>query len=294
MPSSGRDRTLYWVPAIFAVGAAIALYGPVVAGLVRQWYDDPSTAYGAWLVAAAAFVVKRRWKMLKSTAVRPYDPGFLLLGLALAVYAVAVLAGDLFLLRLSMPLCVAACVLCLLGLTHGRLLFAPIGLLLLAIPLPKTVVAHVTLPLQLFASQLAASTLDVLGIPVSRAGNLLALPDITLEIAQACSGLQSVVSLVSVAAICAAVVPLTLRRGLFLIVLAVPVAIVGNGLRIATTAVLATWIGERAVHGAIHEATGNIAFLLMCAAILGLLVATRPQRRDESLVVASASLGGER
>jgi exosortase len=113
-------------------------------------------------------------------------------------------------------------------------------------------------------------------VPVSRSGNLLVLPDvIVLEIAQACSGLQSVMSLVAVSAICAAVVPLSVRRGLLLMIAAVPLAIVGNGLRVAATALLTLWIGESAVHGVIHELTGHVAFLVMCAAIVGLVIMTR-------------------
>ena len=274
--SSARTPALYWLAPTIAAAAATSLYAPVIAGVVRQWYDEPDTAYGAWLVAAAAFVLARRWSALRATPRSPSNLGFLLLLGALAVCAIGLLAGDLLLLRASGPLVAAASVMFLYGTAHLKLLAAPLLLVFLAIPVPRTIVAHLTVPLQLVASQVAASTLETLGVPVSRSGNLLVLPDvIVLEIAQACSGLQSVMSLVAVSAICAAVVPLSVGRGLLLVSAAVPVAIVGNGLRVATTALLTLWIGEAAVHGVIHELTGHLAFLVMCAGIVGLVILTR-------------------
>lgn len=274
--SSEPALTVDWLVPTIAAAAATSLYAPVVMGVVRQWYDEPDTAYGAWLVAGAAFVVARRCRALRTTPSSPSNLGFILLLGALAVCAVGLLAGDLLLLRASGPLVAAACVLYLFGTAHLKLLAAPLGLVLLAIPVPRIIVAHLTVPLQLVASQLAESTLEILNVPVSRSGNLLTLPDvIVLEVAQACSGLQSVMSLVAVAAICAAVVPLSVGRGLLLLIAAVPVAIVGNGLRVAATALLTVWIGEAAVRGMIHELTGHLAFLVMCGVLVGLVFLTR-------------------
>jgi exosortase len=110
---------------------------------------------------------------------------------------------------------------------------------------------------------------------VVRDGNLLTLPNITLEVAEACSGLRSVISLVAVAAVCGALIPLSWKRSALLVVAAIPIAVVGNGFRVAATGILATWIGPIAVRGAIHEATGFVAFLAMCVATLAFQVLTR-------------------
>jgi exosortase len=101
------------------------------------------------------------------------------------------------------------------------------------------------------------------------------LQNITLEVADACSGLRSAQSLVSVAAVCAAIVPLSPRRGLLLMSAAIPIAVVGNGLRVAATGLLTTWIGEVAVRGTLHELTGFVACVLVCAGTFGLLFVTR-------------------
>jgi exosortase len=97
------------------------------------------------------------------------------------------------------------------------------------------------------------------------------LDQITLEVAEACSGLQSLLSLGSVAAVGAALLPLDRWGRTVMFAAVVPIAIIGNGLRVAATGWLATWIGEMAVRGFIHDATGYAAFLVMCGGLFSLL-----------------------
>jgi len=273
------------VGAVAAVAAAV-LYGPVVAGLVRQWYADPVSSHGVLLVAAAAFVTWQRRARLAAAEVRPRNWGFGLLALALAGYLAGSLAGDIFAQRVSLPLAVAGTVVALAGTVHARVLLPSMALLLLAVPLPSSVVTALTLPLQLVASQVAAVLLGAASIDVVRQGNLLILRDITLEVADACSGLRSLVSLISVAAMVGALLSLGIQRTAFLMVAAAPIAVIGNGVRVAATGFLTTWIGEAAVRGVLHDVTGYVAFAGMCAAIVLLQRATRWRSRTPIAQVA--------
>jgi exosortase len=270
-----RDRGPALIPVLLVILAATALYASIAAGIVHQWFDDSNSSHGILLAAAAAIVVWRVVPALRATPAAPRDEGFAVIGLALLVYVVGFLLGDVFVLRASMPILIAGVVLTLWGVGHTRALLAPIILLALSIPLPAVLVTNLTLPLQLVASQVAAGVLTAVHVPVVRDGNLLALPNITLEVAEACSGLRSVISLVAVAAVCAALIPLSIKRSALLVAAAIPIAVVGNGFRVAATGVLATWFGPIAVRGAIHEATGFVAFLAMCAATIAFLVLTR-------------------
>jgi exosortase len=258
-----------------AILAAAGLYGPVVAGVARQWWVDPVSSHGVLLVAAAALVLRRRWAALRALPPAPRNWGFMLLACALLLYIAGTLAGDLFTRRVSLPLTIAGGVVALLGTGHLRLALAPLSLLLIAVPLPGVVVTNLTLPLQLASSQVGAGILHAANVEVIRQGNLLMLRDITLEVADICSGLRSLVSLVSVAAMLGAVLSLTPQRAIFLIVAAAPVAVIGNGVRVAATGLMTTWVGEAAVRGALHDLTGYVAFLMMCAVIVLLLMATR-------------------
>jgi exosortase len=263
----------------FAVGLAIVaaagLYGPIALGVARQWWVDPVSSHGVLLVAAAAFVLRRRWAALRALPAAPRNWGFVLLAGALLLYITGTLAGDVFTRRVSLPFTIAGIVVALLGTSHLRLTLAPLSLLLIAVPLPGVLVTHLTLPLQLASSQVGAGILQTAGVEVVRQGNLLILRDITLEVADICSGLRSLVSLVSVAAMFGAILSLAPQRAIFLIVAAAPVAVIGNGVRVAATGVMTTWIGEAAVRGALHDLTGYVAFIMMCAVIILLQLATR-------------------
>jgi exosortase len=259
-------------PALVAVaGAAALLYGSILIGLARQWASDPAASHGVLLAAAALFVAWRRVPALRTLDLRPRAAGVAVAAVAMVVYLAGSLAGDLFVQRLSLPLALAGAVLATAGTAYFKVLFAPIALLAIAIPLPAIIVTYLTLPLQLVSSQIAADFLHATSIPVTRQGNLLVLDNITLEVAEACSGLQSLLSLGSVAAVGAALLPLD-RWGRGLMFAAVlPIAIIGNGLRVAATGWLTRWLGEMAVQGFVHEATGFAAFLVMCAALFSLL-----------------------
>jgi exosortase len=264
---------------VLAVAAAASLlYAPVAAGLARQWYQDPASSHGIILFAAAAFMVRRRLPLLRATAPAPANAGFALLLASLTLYAVGSLAGELFVLRISAVASLAAIVLTLCGTTHLRLLTSPFVLLLLAIPLPALVVTTLTLPMQLVASQMAATLLNSAGIATIRDGNILALSNVTLEVAEACSGLRSIVSLISIVAVCKAVGAIRTRGALALALATIPVAIAGNGMRVAATGVLAHLFGAGAARGLVHDLTGYVAFAGMCAVLVGLNAALN--RRD--------------
>jgi len=265
-------------PAAVAIIAATTLYASVVAGIAHQWFEDPDTAYGMLLIGASLFVFRRRVPALRRLARVPSDSGFVVVVAALLIYIVGTITGDVFFLRISLPGVLLGSVVALCGVAHARTLLPSLALLALAIPLPAVIVTRLTLPLQLVASQIAAGVLSLAQVPVLRDGNLLTLPNITLEVAQACNGLRSVVSLVAVAAICGAVIPLSIRRTILLVAAAIPIAVVGNGLRVAATGLMTLSMGDRAVSGTVHEVTGVVAFVAMC--IVTLLFLRTTQRME--------------
>jgi exosortase len=129
------------------------------------------------------------------------------------------------------------------------------------------------------ASRMAETLLAAGGVNVVREGNLLRLDNAMLDVAEACSGLRSVISLISVGAICAALLKMTPGRGAMLIALTVPIAVAGNGARIATTGYLTEWFGEGAARGVPHDVMGYVAFAAMFAATVLVVRLTRPSRR---------------
>src|SRR5439155_9733445 len=164
--------------------------------------------------------------------------------------------------RVSFVVVVAGLMWFLTGRRSIQAIVAPLIFLLLAVPLPALLVNTATLPLQLMASRMAESLLSLIAIPVFRDGNLLVLPSGTLEVAEACSGLRSLVSLAALGGVLAWAADGSMVRRGALVLLAIPIAIVMNGLRIAVTgAVVERWAIPLAT-GNWHLLTGWITFIV--------------------------------
>lgn len=266
--------------AVAVVLAAVAwMYGRIVPGLVAEWLSSPDASYGAILAAVAAVLIWRRRRAIVD-AIDPAAPATLPMGLLIggaALFVVGQLGADLFLTRLSLFVVLTGAVWLLTGARAMRTMAAPLAFLAMAIPLPALLVNAITLPLQFIASRIAEATLTFAGVPVFRDGNVLALPSATLEVAQACSGLRSLVSLVAIGALLGWLTPGGVVRRASMVVLAVPIAIVMNGLRIAATGIACETIGPRAASGAWHEATGWLTFV---ASVVLLAVSQRVLERS--------------
>jgi exosortase len=269
------------VAAAAASAAAAVLYAEVAAGLARQWYQDPDTAYGALVLAAAVIVARHRWPAFRSVAVRASGSGMAALVAAILLYIVATLAADVFLLRVSMVASGVATLWFVCGPDRVRALYPALVLCLVAIPLPSAVVTELTMPLQLAASRCAEVILSAGGVDVVRDGNVLTLSYITLEVAEACSGMRSMATLLSMVAVYWAMAPTATSRVWLLAAAAVPVAIAGNALRVVATALLASRMGEQAAAGRVHDATGFLAFVVMCGALAGVLLLVSNRRSPE-------------
>jgi exosortase len=250
---------------IAGAGAALAtLYGGVIAGLAREWTSSPDASYGLilFVVAIAIAWQRRRQFLAAADAHAPALAGFLVLLTGLCAYLVGIFGADLFLTRVSVVVVLTGVLLLVAGARATRMLAAPLAFLLMAVPLPTLLVNAITLPLQLVASNIAERTLMLLSVPVFRDGNLLTLPSATLEVAEACSGLRSIVSLAAVGAMLAWAGHQALWRRAAIVMLTLPIAIVMNGFRIAATGVACETWGPHVASGGWHTFTGWITFVV--------------------------------
>ena len=259
-----RGLALTGALAASAAGALVALYAPAIAGLAREWASSADASYGLiLLVIAGAIAWQRRTRFAQAADARARSYGGLALLLAgLMLYLVGLLGADIFLTRVSMIVVLSGMVWFLAGGRATRLMAAPLAFLLMAIPLPMLLVNAVTLPLQFVASRIAESVLALASVPVFRDGNLLTLPSATLEVAEACSGLRSLVSLAAIGVVLAWASERTIWRRALLVLLTVPIAIVMNGLRIAATGIMCESWGSQYASGGWHEFTGWVTFVV--------------------------------
>jgi len=246
---------------ILALTIAI-VYAGTIAGLAREWTSSPDASYGLVLVAVALAIIWRRRADLARASDMPSSSaeGLPLFVGGLLLYVLGQLGADVFITRVSLVVVIAGAWWFVAGARSVRCVAAPLIFLLMAIPLPTLVVNAVTLPLQLTASRIAEQMLATAGVAVFRDGNLLELPSASLEVAEACSGLRSAVSLGAMSVLLAWTQPSWPHRAA-LVLAALPIAIVMNGLRITATALACeAWEAEAAT-GAWHTLTGWLTFV---------------------------------
>ena len=257
------------------LAAFLALYGGILLKLSQDWLKDDNYAHGVLVVPIVGYLVWQRRDALRELPLNPSAAGSLVVAGSLGVLLIGTAGIELFLTRVSLIGVLAGIVIYLFGWAHLRLLAFPLAFLLLMIPLPAIVFNHVTFPLQLVASRLGVATLQALEIPVLREGNVIVLANTTLEVAQACSGIRSLVSLLTLALLYGCV----LERGAavrFTIALsAVPVAILANGVRVAGAGAVAHYYGAEAATGFLHTFSG---WFLFATSVVALVVLDRLAR----------------
>ena len=248
--------------------ATLLVYLPVLTSLARQWASDENYSHGFLVAPFAVYLGWRRRHELTAEPVRPHWIGMMVALCSLALLVAGRLGAELFLTRISLIGLIAGTVVFLYGIGHLRLLAFPLAFLLLMIPLPAIVFNQIAFPLQLLASSAGQSVLDAASIPVLREGNILILPTITLQVVEACSGIRSLVSLLTLAIILGALTEQRVWARLLLAALAFPVAIAANAARVAGTGLMAAWIGPQAAQGFLHEFSGWVVFIVAFALLL--------------------------
>jgi exosortase len=163
-------------------------------------------------------------------------------------------------MRSSLVLILVGAVLFLFGWEVLKVLLVPLAYLLLMIPIPAVIYDAVAFPLKLFVTRVSVLSMKALGVVVVQEGNILMFPNITLEVADACSGLRSIMSLLALGVAYAFVLHPKIRDRVILVLSTLPIAIATNCLRVVATGVLAQHFGAAAAEGFFHEFAGLFVF----------------------------------
>jgi exosortase len=143
-----------------------------------------------------------------------------------------------------------------------RAVLFPWIFLLFMIPIPAIVLNQITFPLQLLASKAAAVSLPLLGVPVLREGNIIQLPAMALEVAEACSGIRSLMSLATLAIIYGYLLEPRISIRVILALASIPIAVLANSLRIIGTGLLVQYWDPDKAQGFFHEFSGWVIFVV--------------------------------
>jgi exosortase len=290
-----------WKPA--AIAAAISfLYLPVLLKLGGDWWTDENYSHGLLVPFIIGFMLWTERERLQRAA-RASHPSLLVGGVSLLLAVLALWAGtagaELYIQRMSLVLLLAGIVIYFWGARLLRLMIVSFVLLVLAIPIPAIIFNQIAFPLQLFASRCAVWAMRMFEIPVLRQGNVIELLPLgaretkKLEVVEACSGIRSLMTLVTLAVVFAYFTRPKSKtdagggdgdeprgrfhflkrwsfwRSLAIVLSAIPIAILTNAARVSGTGILAHFYGLEVADGFFHSFSGwvvyVVAFLLLFA-----------------------------
>jgi exosortase len=258
---------LAWLPyAAIAILLAI-LYYRVAVKLVYDWYTIPDYSHGFLVPLFAAFLVWDKRKVLSATPIQQTWAGITLVVFSIAVLILGVYGVELFTARMSFVMLLTGLIWTFFGWAMVRALQFPLLVLILAIPFPAIVFNQITFPLQLLASKIASDILPLLGVPTLHEGNVIKLPIMDLEVAEACSGIRSLMSLFTLAVFYGYFLERTTKRRVILALASIPIAVAANVARIVGTGLCVQyWDPDKAL-GFFHEFSGWVMFVISLACL---------------------------
>ncbi len=289
---SSAPRKL-WQPLLVAA-AVLFVYWSVLLRLGRFWWEDENYSHGLLVPVIIAYIL---WTERERLARIPVRPALRWGGAGVVCALVALWAGmagaELFVQRTSLILMLAGVALYFWGWRMLRAVAVPLLLLALAIPIPTILFNKVAFPLQLFASRCAVWAMRQFDIPVLRDGNIIELMPLgsvttkKLEVVEACSGIRSLMTLVTLAVVFAYFTHpdegdkeggvggnkrlsryATLRSAL-IVLAAVPIAIITNAGRVSGTGVLSHYYGTEVADGFFHSFSGWVVYVVAFLLLFG-------------------------
>lgn len=247
----------------------LILYGEVFKKWAVDIWTDPNYSHGMLIPLVSLYIIKQRFSRLRETASSFCNTGLLFILPALVLFVLGTVAGEQFSQRVSFVILFYGLVLFLEGKAIARLLLFPIALFLFAIPLPYILYNAIAFPLKLIATKIAAAAISLFGMPVFRDGNIIHLPHTTLEVVDACSGIRSLMTLITLAFLLASFMLHSFLKQALVIILALPVAVLANAGRVAVTGML-TKYDPAWSSGIPHEITGWVVFVISFGVLIGI------------------------
>ena len=252
------------------VGLVVWLYAPVMARLSKQWWTDPNFSHGFFVPVFSLYVLWQNRSRLAAIAPAPSLWGLAIVLFSLCTLILGIFGAELFLSRVSLMFLIAGMVVFLHGWPMLRAVLFPLAVLLLMVPIPSIILNQITFPLQILASKFSAWFLPLLGVPVLREGNVINLPAMPLEVADACSGIRSLLSLTCLAVMYGYLLESRIAIRVVLALASIPIAVLANGLRIVGTGLLVQYWDPDKAEGFFHAFSGWLIFVVSLAMLFAL------------------------
>lgn len=255
-----------------------AVYHQIVYRMGLQWFNDENYSHGFLVPIIAAYFFYQKRHEIFQTEARPSILGAYALGLWAIMFILGSYASEYFVMRSSLIVLFGALTLFYFGAEVLKRMALPIGYLFLMVPIPYIIYDSFAFPLKLFVTKVSVIALKLMGIVVLREGNIIMFPNIVLEVADACSGMRSIMSLLALSVAVAFVGNFSTARKWIIVASAIPIAIITNAGRVIVTGVLSQFFGAAAAEGFFHEFAGLAVFVFAMAMLIGLAALLRRKK----------------
>lgn len=246
------------------------LFGTTIVNLIQDWSTNDNYSHGFLVPFIVGYMIWQKKDQLARLVIKPSNVGFWVIIFAMIVHILGNIGAELFIMRTAIVITIAGLCIISFGIRITAAIAIPLAYLMFMVPLPAIIWNKIAFPMQIFSARLTSNVIQFIGIPLLREGNVLHLPNTTLEVVDACSGLRSLTSLLALSAAFACIVKLTNISKWLLFLSAIPIAILVNILRLTSTALFARYIGPETAQGFLHDISGIIVFIAAFIILYGL------------------------
>jgi exosortase len=265
-PFPTQEKFLLPLTLLFAA----TLYWTVLPKLVLEWWDDPNFSHGFLVPLFSAWLIWDRRTELRTFGSRgTVLPGIFLVLVGVGMLVVGKAGGEYFTMRSSLVFVTGGLFWVVFGGEGFRVCLFPLAFLFFMVPIPYILYDVIAFPLKMIASWFGEHSLNLIGVPVFREGNIIVLPNLQLEVADACSGIRSLMSLLAFSAVVSYFFGLCLTKSGILFFSSIPISVVTNATRILLTGILSYRYGQKAAEGFYHEMSGLVIFAVGAISIVG-------------------------
>ena len=276
-------------PFVLVALGALALYVPSFTDLLYGLWSTDQQGHGPLVLAISVWLLWRKQPQVMALPVSPAPlAGWCCFGLAMLLYALGRTQGIQMFEVGSLLWLVAGCLLLFRGPAALKAVWFPMFFMLFMVPLPGVVVDTLTQPMKLAVSTVAEIILYHAGYPIARTGVILQVGPYQLLVADACAGLNTLLTLEALGLLYLNLVRHeSALRNITLAILIVPISFAANVIRVIALTLITYHFGDDAGQGFLHGFAGMVLFLAALSLIIAADTATRALVRSRQARLAA-------
>jgi len=264
-----------------AVALLLAAYVPTIMWMIDRWFAKESYySHGFLIPLIALFIIWQRKDALSKVRISGSLAGLWIIAISLCINIVCAALKIYFISGFSLVFAIYGLVLFFFGKDMVRQLIFPLFVLFLMIPLPLVLIGNLTVKLKLLAAQLSTFVLNRIGFPSMLDGSVIVMPASRLEVAAPCSGLRSIIALLTLGLLFSYAVKTSYLKKSIIFLSAVPIAIASNVFRIVLIAVVNDLYGGEVAMGTFHDLSGFLVFAVAFLGLLGVSTIMEPKQNE--------------